>query len=79
MKENIIEIPCGDEELVIKCVEEFNENYETNFRVLNVEVRDGVMFVIVERADASLSEVCMLGFFHGAKIQKMRMEGKIQY
>jgi hypothetical protein len=78
-KENIIEIPTSDEDLVISCLEEFNKDYKTKFEVIEVDVRDGVIFVLVDRAGASLSEVCLLGFSYGVKSQVLKSKGHTFY
>ncbi|CEN49080.1 conserved hypothetical protein [Capnocytophaga canimorsus] len=40
---------------------------------------DGVTFVLINTNSASIDDIYLLGFFHGAEIQNLRQKGEIDW
>lgn len=74
MQNKTIEIPSDGVEVDTKIIKEFNDTYKKNFKVVGSENRDGVEFILIDAGENSLSNIYQLAFFHGLRIQRLRME-----
>ncbi|ATA91581.1 MULTISPECIES: hypothetical protein [Capnocytophaga] len=74
-----LRVATGNPEIVKNVVQYFNETYGTDFSIRSIEDLDGVTFVLINTNSASIDDIYLLGFFHGAEIQNLRQKGEIDW
>jgi len=81
MKQNnkTINIPSGDPKIIEKVINDFNSRYKTDFSIKSVENWDGVEFVTINSNSTTLTDIYLLGFYHGMEIQELRARGKVDW
>ncbi|HTF06121.1 MAG TPA: hypothetical protein VK826_18955 [Bacteroidia bacterium] len=77
--ENIIEIPTGNADALESVMNDFNQRYKTDFKIREIEDRDGVIFVVVDQGSADSSNVFMFGLFYGMWLEDKRAKKEIDY
>ncbi|PRY24136.1 hypothetical protein CLV58_14035 [Spirosoma oryzae] len=69
---------CNDEENLTKCIDWYNSNYQTDFRIIRM-VYDEVTFADIEVTKYNLYDVFELGHQFGIMEQKLREQGKLDW
>ena len=73
MKNKTIEFPTGRNNLMNIAIDEVNSNYQTNFKLLNIEDKDGVTFAIIDVGESNPEMVFTLGYVYGMKCEGERL------
>ena len=73
------EVATDDDVLIKELVDYYNGKYDTLFKILDYEDRDGVVFAIMELHQGSHSDVFQLGCFFGMRVQYKRSNAEIDW
>lgn len=69
--EKKFKVAVDDTDEFIAIMNEFNQDYKTDFKVDNSDFWDGVEFVFVSFNEATLDEIFLLGFtYQGSYVRK---------
>ncbi len=78
-KKEIINVATGDIELIKRIINRVNKVYKTKFKLVGSEERGGVEFAIIDRGEAGLDEIFLLGFYYGANVNELRNKKEIDW
>ena len=69
---------CNEEKHLKNILEWYNNNYKTDFRIVNV-IYDEVNFVDIESTKFTLADVFNIGYQFGVKEENLRQKGEIDW
>ncbi len=80
MEQNKIKftVICNGEDYLRESLDWYNNLNKTNFKISKL-ILDEVNFAEIEVSDYKMSDIFNIGYAFGAKEQKLRMEGKIDW
>lgn len=73
------DIQSGDEILIKGVVQNYNQKFKTDFKIIKFEEDDFVLFATIEYERAELSDIFELGGYFEAKVREMRQSKKIDW
>ena len=78
-KEQFFDVIAGDKLVFPSVLQQFNEQYQSDFQIVEFEERDHVLFAVVKFSKASLSDLFLLGFYFGMRVQNKRNSKEINW
>lgn len=78
-KDQYFDIVAGNEELIQEVIERYNRQYKTDFKVVEFDDRDHVLFAVIKFTKGSLYDVFQMGSFFGMLVQDKRHKKEVDF